>query len=159
MALCGYFVFVLSCAQVAALWRADSLSKMSCRLCTGLWKWKIVQGPTKGCGTIDEWTNWLATNNCMCSVWNVWTRTQPRCVEPSLELPLRLCNDSASVTEVMFCITCGGIWTDCKESYLCGMHVVWVFNVRWGLCCSGHSELVVCVILWRTEVVLSCCLL
>jgi hypothetical protein len=46
--VCVYSVFVLFCVQVAALRRADTLSKVSYRLCKRSRNSKGGQGPTKG---------------------------------------------------------------------------------------------------------------
>jgi hypothetical protein len=55
MSVCVYSVFVLSCVQVAVLWRADPPSKESYRL----WKdqeteKKNGQNPTKGWRAADS---------------------------------------------------------------------------------------------------------
>jgi hypothetical protein len=55
MSVCFYSMFVLSCVQVAALWRADPLSKEPYRPCNGLRNWKGSRSPTKGCTVTDEW--------------------------------------------------------------------------------------------------------
>jgi hypothetical protein len=64
MSVCVYSVFVLSCMQVAALWRADPPSKESYRLYKKLRNWKRGQGPEKGCRAKDE-------DDEYCHVWGV----------------------------------------------------------------------------------------
>jgi hypothetical protein len=50
MNICVHLLYVCAvlCVQIAALRRADPLSKESCLLCIGLRNWKSSQGPTKG---------------------------------------------------------------------------------------------------------------
>jgi hypothetical protein len=53
MSVCVYSVFVLSCAQAAALRRADFLSKESYLLCIDLGTEKVAK-VHNGCGAIDR---------------------------------------------------------------------------------------------------------
>jgi hypothetical protein len=59
MFMCVYSVFVLSCAQVVTLTRADPLPKGSYLLYIGLRNWKSGQGPTKDCTAIDRYVGVL----------------------------------------------------------------------------------------------------
>jgi hypothetical protein len=63
--MCVYSVFVLPSVQVAALRRADHLSKESYRLCKKLQNWRWGQGPTKECRAIGDWVKW----------WDVYSET------------------------------------------------------------------------------------
>jgi hypothetical protein len=59
----GMDVCVVLCVEVAALRRADPLSKESYRLCRRTRNWKSGQGPTKGCRAIHRYSD-LYTSRC-----------------------------------------------------------------------------------------------
>jgi hypothetical protein len=58
MNVCVYSVFVLSCVQIAALWRANHSSKESYRLCKKDYESEEeARVQKKGCTVIDELMN------------------------------------------------------------------------------------------------------